>query len=148
MTPTPKKKPELTPQQKKWLAEAYDKHKGPFVKVFIERIPGSARQFGWQEDAFNVRLAETDELIVSLSRDPECDACRVLKERGIIGTLETWRHGEPVASARWGIEKYAKLAAKTGHDSKPRFVKFRKFEAHLKERFTSGRDSAASDTEA
>jgi hypothetical protein len=80
-------------------------HKPPFHKVWIEPL-GRRKPIGEPDGLplYNVRLAATDELVVTMARDPEHDACRALKERGFTGTLETWRHGSATAAMRMGIE--------------------------------------------
>ena len=62
-----------------------------------------------------------------VSGDPEYDACRVLLERGITGTLTTRWHGSPHASATLDIEAGANLRTDEGRKRTPRTAKWYPF---------------------
>jgi hypothetical protein len=66
-------------------------------------------------------------LLVDRSRDPECDAARVLVAKGIIGklTMLDGKTGKPRTII--DIEKAALLTAEEGRDA-PRFRRFRRVE--------------------
>jgi hypothetical protein len=63
------------------------------------------------------------EVIVSLSRDPEPDACRELLKRGLRGNAAFWREGMPEPCLVVDIERLAKLRTKDSNEG-VRFVKF------------------------
>lgn len=61
------------------------------------------------------------------SRSPEFDACRTLKARGIVGTLEVWPAGATFASMRVDIERGAELTICENARLGPRVRKYEPF---------------------
>ncbi len=67
----------------------------PEVRVYVEAT--SPTSFTVRDEAGNI--------IVKASRSPEVDACRILRDRGITGTLVTRWKGSSHDSLRIDIEK-------------------------------------------
>jgi hypothetical protein len=65
-------------------------------------------------------------LLIDETWNPECEACRVLLARGIVGRLETWRFGKSHPDMLVpNIAKAAEWTVGENEDSGPRFVRWR-----------------------
>lgn len=75
------------------------------TKILIEPLPiKPEKRYG----KYRIRL-EDGTVLLERARDPEFDACRALLDRGIRGTLETYRQGSEVCGMRIDIAAGAKM---------------------------------------
>ena len=73
------------------------------------------------------RVTYGNTVLLESSRDPEHDAARVLLDKGITGTFETWRPGSSFAAMRFDVEVAAKWRTEEGPNKGPRRVRWRPF---------------------
>lgn len=76
----------------------------------------------------------------------EFGACRVLAERGFVGSIETWHRNATYASMRIGIAAGAKLTVSESDAHGPRFAAWRPFSPDM--RLPAARSTAEADLSA
>lgn len=74
------------------------------------------------------RVTMGDRVLVDSSRDPECDACRVLVAQGATGKLITRRAGSDVVCLRVDIARGAQLRVSDPSKGRLHWVKWSQFE--------------------
>ena len=73
------------------------------------------------------------------SRDPEHEVCRLLKSKGITGTLETWWPNSPHAAMRLDIDRGAGLTVSEGRTTGLCVVKWRPIDPDTLRKVHEGR---------
>lgn len=100
-------------------ARARETETSPAIAVLI--MPASRRG----RQLYDVLLLGSAEVLVRGSRDPEYDAARELRDRGLVGCMTTYRQGSAVPSLRINIARAAGHSVVECATSGPRVDRWR-----------------------
>ena len=101
------------------------------IRATVERLEPVLQRNGAMKSRpgrYRLTLAATGETIIHDSKVPMFDACRVLNNRGVTGTLEVWWQGASFAAFRTDIEKGAGWTVIESRLVGPRLAKWQPFE--------------------
>jgi hypothetical protein len=79
---------------------------------------------GTEAQKYSAARVDTGEVLVKKSRCAPFDACRVLLDRGITGTVHTRRKGSDTISMKLDIDEAARLEVREGYKDPPRIVDY------------------------